>query len=71
MEEAIRRIVELASYLVPLYGEELKSHLTIAVGCTGGRHRSVYVADRVADGLRVAGREIVLRHRDKEQWRYS
>lgn len=71
VEEAIRRIVELASYLVPLYGEELKSHLTIAVGCTGGRHRSVYVADRVADGLRVAGREIVLRHRDKEQWRYS
>jgi len=71
VEEAIRRIVELASYLVPRYGEELKSHLTIAVGCTGGRHRSVYVADRVADGLRVAGREVVLRHRDKEQWRYS
>jgi UPF0042 nucleotide-binding protein len=71
VEEAIRRIVDLASYLVPRYGDELKSHLTIAVGCTGGRHRSVYVADRVADGLRVAGREIVLRHRDKEQWRYS
>ncbi len=71
VEEAIRRIVELASYLVPRYGDELKSHLTIAVGCTGGRHRSVYVADRVADGLRVAGREVVLRHRDKEQWRYS
>jgi UPF0042 nucleotide-binding protein len=71
VEEAIRRIVDLARYLVPRYGSELKSHLTIAVGCTGGRHRSVYVADRVAEALREKGREIVLRHRDKEQWRYS
>jgi len=71
VEEAIRRIVDLATYLVPRYGNELKSHLTIAVGCTGGRHRSVYVADRVADALRTAGSDVVVRHRDKEQWRYS
>jgi RNase adapter protein RapZ len=71
VEEAIRRIVDLVLYLVPRYGEELKSHVTIAIGCTGGRHRSVYVADRVATALKEAGRKVVLRHRDKEQWRYS
>lgn len=71
VEEAVRRIVDLALYLVPRYGDELKSHVTIAVGCTGGRHRSVYVAERVAEALKAAGRDSVLRHRDKEQWRYS
>lgn len=71
VEEAIRRISDLALYLIPRYDDELKSDLTIAVGCTGGRHRSVYVADRVASVLRDAGREVVLRHRDKEQWRYT
>ena len=71
VEEAIRRISDLALYLIPRYDDELKSDLTIAVGCTGGRHRSVYVADRVASVLRAAGREVVLRHRDKEQWRYT
>jgi len=69
--EAIRRFVDLALYLIPRYSDELKSHLTIAVGCTGGRHRSVYVADRVAEALRNAGREVALRHRDKDRWRYS
>ena len=71
VEEAVRRFVDLALYLVPRYGDELKSHLTIAIGCTGGRHRSVYVAGRVAAALKEAGRDTVLRHRDKEQWRYS
>ena len=71
VEEAVRRIVDLALYLVPRYGDELKSQVTIAVGCTGGRHRSVYVAERVAEALKAEGRESVLRHRDKEQWRYS
>ena len=71
VEEAVRRFVDLVLYLVPRYGDELKSHLTIAFGCTGGRHRSVYVAGRVAAALREAGRDAVLRHRDKEQWRYS
>ncbi len=71
VEEAVRRIVDLALYLVPRYRDELKSHVTIAIGCTGGRHRSVYVAERVAEALKAQGRESVLRHRDKEQWRYS
>ena len=69
VEDSIRRIVELVQYLIPRYGAELKSHLTIAVGCTGGRHRSVYVAERLAQTLAEPGREVTLRHRDKEQWR--
>jgi UPF0042 nucleotide-binding protein len=57
----------LAAMLVPLlprFESEGKSYLTIAVGCTGGRHRSVYVAERVAELLGAEGRDCHLRHRD-------
>jgi UPF0042 nucleotide-binding protein len=71
VEEAVRRLVDLVLYLIPRYGGELKTHMTIAVGCTGGRHRSVYVAGRIAAALEEAGHRVVLRHRDKGQWRYT
>ena len=61
------RLLPLLEFLVPAYVAEGKSHLTIAVGCTGGRHRSVTVADRIRRDL--AGRDdVVLRvkHRDVE-----
>jgi UPF0042 nucleotide-binding protein len=57
----------LAAMLVPLlprFEGEGKSYLTIAVGCTGGRHRSVHVAERIAELLGTEGRECHLRHRD-------
>lgn len=50
--------------LLPSFEREGKSYLTIAVGCTGGRHRSVYVAKRLADSLRGGGRPVALIHRD-------
>jgi RNase adapter protein RapZ len=50
--------------LLPSYEREGKSYLTIAVGCTGGKHRSVYVAKKLADALRASGRPIALMHRD-------
>ena len=50
--------------LLPSYEREGKSYLTIAVGCTGGKHRSVYVAKKLADALRASGRPIALVHRD-------
>ena len=50
--------------LLPGYESEGKSYLTIAIGCTGGRHRSVFVAGRLADWLRQRGRVVTLRHRD-------
>jgi UPF0042 nucleotide-binding protein len=50
--------------LLPSYEREGKSYLTIAVGCTGGKHRSVYVAKKLADALGASGRPIALIHRD-------
>ena len=59
------RLLPLLEFLVPAYVAEGKSHLTIAVGCTGGRHRSITVADRIRHDL--ASREDVIvrvKHRD-------
>ena len=50
--------------LLPAYEREGKSYLTIAVGCTGGKHRSVYIANKLADALRASGRPVALIHRD-------
>ena len=63
-EEAIGRIEALLLVLLPRYGEEGKSYVTIAFGCTGGRHRSVHVAERVARRLREAGFSPTVEHRD-------
>ena len=52
--------------LLPRYREEGKSYLTIAIGCTGGRHRSVLVAERLVAQLRAQGENVVIRHRDLE-----
>ncbi len=61
------RFEEMAAWLerlLPRYEAEGKSYLTIAVGCTGGRHRSVYVAERLAARLVATGRRVALMHRD-------
>jgi len=50
--------------LLPRFDAEGKSHLTIAIGCTGGKHRSVALAEELADWLRIAGRSVTLSHRD-------
>jgi len=71
VDEAIDRIMDLISYLLPRYAAELKTNLGVALGCTGGRHRSVYIATRVAEALKKIGHEVVVHHRDKERWRYS
>jgi len=71
VDDAVGRIVDLMLYLLPKYGDELKSDLSIAVGCTGGRHRSVYVAQRLARAMEKAGYEVVIHHRDKDRWRYA
>jgi UPF0042 nucleotide-binding protein len=71
VNEAVGRITDLISYLLPRYAAELKTNLGIALGCTGGRHRSVYVANRVAEFLKREGHEVVVHHRDKDRWRYS
>ncbi len=62
--EAITRIEELLLLLLPRYQAEGKSYVTIAFGCTGGRHRSVHVAERVAARLRETGFSPTVTHRD-------
>jgi len=54
----------LLEFLIPLYEKEGKSYLTIAVGCTGGRHRSVSVAEEIALHLKKLKRDVSLTHRD-------
>jgi len=62
--EFIRRISELLIYLVPHYISEGKSYLTIAFGCTGGKHRSVMIAEEVKKRLAKAGYNVKVVHRD-------
>jgi UPF0042 nucleotide-binding protein len=69
VDEAVRRLTDLVVYLLPRYGHELKSDLMIAIGCTGGRHRSVYVAQRLGAAVAAAGYDVVVHHRDKDRWR--
>jgi UPF0042 nucleotide-binding protein len=62
-----RFFADLTAMLLPLlpgFEREGKSYLTLAVGCTGGRHRSVFVAERLAAWLTAQGRPVSLRHRD-------
>ena len=63
-EEALVRIEELLLTLLPRYRAEGKAYVSVAFGCTGGRHRSVHVAERVAARLREAGFSPTLDHRD-------
>ena len=61
---AVEQIEELLLLLLPRYRVEGKSYVTVAFGCTGGRHRSVHVAQRVAARLRDAGFSPTVAHRD-------
>lgn len=62
--EGIGRIEDLLLMLLPRYQAEGKSYVTIAIGCTGGRHRSVHVAERIGARLRDAGFSPTVTHRD-------
>lgn len=63
-EDAVGRIEELLLTLLPRYAASGKSYVVVAIGCTGGKHRSVHVADRIAKRLRDAGFSPTLSHRD-------
>ncbi|HWT01487.1 MAG TPA: RNase adapter RapZ [Pyrinomonadaceae bacterium] len=62
--ETLHRFGDLLDYLLPLYKREGKSYVTVGIGCTGGRHRSVMVANALARRLRRDGFEAQAIHRD-------
>lgn len=62
--ETLRRFSELLEYLLPLYQREGKSYVTVGIGCTGGRHRSVMIANALARRLRKSGFDAQSVHRD-------
>ena len=63
-EEFLHRLKDFVLWLLPRYEEEGKTALVIAVGCTGGHHRSVAIAHALADGIRAAGTPVSESHRD-------
>jgi UPF0042 nucleotide-binding protein len=65
--EFIDRISALLQYLIPHYAAEGKSYLTISFGCTGGRHRSVMMAEEINKRLRKSGATTRVTHRDIEK----
>ena len=62
--ETIKRFKDLLVYLLPFYQREGKSYLRVGIGCTGGRHRSVMVANKLGRELRQNGYEVQVSHRD-------
>ncbi len=58
------KLLDLINYLVPLYREEGKSQLTISIGCTGGKHRSVTFAELVGKSIKENGYNVSVYHRD-------
>ncbi|MFL6275069.1 MAG: RNase adapter RapZ [Blastocatellia bacterium] len=73
VNETIERFVDLLTFLLPRFTREGKSYLSIGVGCTGGRHRSVMIADAIHERLATAGFKTRVVHRDisKDEQRYK
>jgi len=63
-QEFLQRLQDLLAFTLPLYRREGKAYLTIAIGCTGGRHRSVALAEAIADFVRTQGFPCTVQHRD-------
>lgn len=60
----MQRLSDMLGWLLPLYEREGKSYLTVAIGCTGGQHRSVFVAEQLGQHLQAEGHDVLVRHRD-------
>ena len=66
-EPFLDRLTSLLELLIPSYRQEGKAYLTIALGCTGGRHRSVAMAEAVAQRIKAFGVDARIHHRDVEK----
>lgn len=67
VKETERRFADLLNYLLPLYKREGKSYLTIGIGCTGGRHRSVMISNSLTKTLKKNGFDVTVVHRDVQK----
>jgi UPF0042 nucleotide-binding protein len=63
----LRKLYGFIEFMLPHFVTEGKSQLTIAVGCTGGRHRSVVIAGRLGAKLRESGHKVIVEHRDQDK----
>jgi len=63
----LEKYLDLLDYLIPLYEKEGKAYLTIAVGCTGGMHRSVTIAQTIYEYIDKQGKQVGITHRDIRQ----
>ncbi len=66
-QELLQHVEALLTFALPRYQREGKSYLTIAIGCTGGRHRSVTLVEELRKRLEAAGVRVLIRHRDVER----
>lgn len=63
-KEFFNKVIDMTEFLIPYYIKEGKSHLVISIGCTGGRHRSVTVANSIYETLKNNGHRVIIDHRD-------
>ena len=66
-EEFFQKLIDMLDFLLPNYIKEGKNQLTIGMGCTGGRHRSVYMAERLYEYLKEKKNLTVLKNRDMDK----
>ena len=62
--ELVEHVVKLLGFVLPRFERDGRSQVTVAIGCTGGHHRSVAITERVAELLRAGGTAISVEHRD-------
>lgn len=66
-EEFLAKMTSFLEFIIPYFVREKKLQIVIGIGCTGGKHRSVAIANALYDGLKAKGHRVVLDHRDLEQ----
>ena len=65
--EFVGRLEEFLDFLLPQYEKEGKSYVTVSIGCTGGRHRSVFIANAIGKHMESLGHRVRVTHRDSEK----
>ena len=63
----LKSLKDFLAQWIPAFENDNRAYLTVAIGCTGGNHRSVYVAERLAQEFRQGRSGVLIRHRDMSQ----